>query len=110
MQHPQLFFAHLFGLGIEPGYRPVQLPKLQIVAVDESPGGPDGGFIINTIQLNHANGSVVQTNDICTIERHLGLQVTRNASFRRRGIAVEMLARKMPLRVYEFEGSCLVLF
>jgi hypothetical protein len=59
IQRPQLFFARLFGLGIEPGYRPVHLPKLQIVAVDESAGGFDGGFIVNTIQLNHADGSVV---------------------------------------------------
>jgi hypothetical protein len=56
---PALFFAHLFGLGVEPGYRPIRLPKLHIVAVDEPPGGFDGGLIINTIQLNHANGSVV---------------------------------------------------
>ena len=54
-----LFFAHLFGPCVEPGYRPVHLPKLHIVAVDEPPGGFDGGLVINTIQLNHANGSVV---------------------------------------------------
>jgi hypothetical protein len=58
--HPtRLFFAHLFGPGVEPGYRPVHLPKLDIVTVGEPPGGFDGGLIINTIQLNHANGSVV---------------------------------------------------
>ena len=56
---PPLFFAHLFGPGVEPGYRPIHLPKLRIVAVDELPGGFDGGLIIDAIQLNHANGSVV---------------------------------------------------
>jgi hypothetical protein len=56
---PALFFARLFGPGVESGYRPIRLPKLHIVAVDEPPGGFDGGLIINTIQLNHANGSVV---------------------------------------------------
>jgi hypothetical protein len=30
-----------------------------MVAVDEPRGGFDGGIIINTIQLNHADGSVV---------------------------------------------------
>ncbi len=54
-----LFFAGLLGPGVESGYRPICLPKLHIVAVDEPPGGFDGGLIINTIQLNHANGSVV---------------------------------------------------
>ena len=56
---PEKFFADLFGPGVESGYRPIRLPKLHIVAVDEPPGGFDGGLIINTIQLNHANGSVV---------------------------------------------------
>jgi hypothetical protein len=54
-----LFFAHLFGSSVEPRYRPVHLPQLHIMAVDEPPGGFDGGRIIKTIQLNHANGSVV---------------------------------------------------
>jgi len=76
MIRPQLFFAHLFGPGVEPGYRPVHLPKLDIVAIDESPRGFDGGLIINTIQLNHANGPVVEPNDIRTIDRHFDLQVT----------------------------------
>jgi hypothetical protein len=58
-RRPPLFFGHLFGPGVEPGYRPIRLPKLHVVAVDEPPGGFDGGLIINTIQLNHANGSVV---------------------------------------------------
>ena len=56
---PALFFARLFGPGVESGYRPIRLPKLHIVSVDEPPGGFDGGLIINTIQSNHANGSVV---------------------------------------------------
>jgi hypothetical protein len=56
---PHLFFAHLFGPGVEPGYRPIHLPKLHIVTVDEPPGGFDGGLIINAIQLNHTNGSLV---------------------------------------------------
>lgn len=55
----QLFLAHLFGPGVEPRYGPIRLPKLHVVAVDEPPGGFDGGLIIDTIQLNHANGSVV---------------------------------------------------
>ena len=54
-----LFFARLFGPRVESGYWPIRLPKLHIVSVDEPPGGFDGGLIINTIQLNHANGSVV---------------------------------------------------
>src|SRR5260370_36750287 len=77
---PTPIFAHLFGPGVEPGYRPIHLPKLHIVTVDEPPGGFDGGLIINTIQLNHANGSVVSPNDICTIDRHLNLQEARNSS------------------------------
>jgi hypothetical protein len=56
---PALFFARLSGPGVESGYRSIRLPKLHIVVVDEPPGGFDGGLIINTIQLNHANGSVV---------------------------------------------------
>jgi hypothetical protein len=56
---PGLFFARLFGPRIESGYWPIRLPKLHIVSVDEPPGGFDGGLIINTIQLNRANGSVV---------------------------------------------------
>jgi hypothetical protein len=28
---------------VEPGYRPIHLPKLDIVAVDETPGGFDSG-------------------------------------------------------------------
>jgi hypothetical protein len=56
---PALFFSDLLGPGVESGYRPIGLPKLYIVAVDEPPGGFDGGLIIHTIQLNHANGSVV---------------------------------------------------
>jgi hypothetical protein len=56
---PALFFARLFGPGVEFGYRPIRLPKLHIVAVDKSPGGFDGGLIVNTIQSNHANSSVV---------------------------------------------------
>ena len=56
---PALFFARLFGPHVESGYWPIRLPKLHIVSVDEPPGGFDGGLIINTIQLNHANGSVV---------------------------------------------------
>jgi hypothetical protein len=56
---PALFFARLLGPRVESGYRPVRLPKLHIVSVDEPPGGFDGGLIINTIQLNHTNGSVV---------------------------------------------------
>jgi hypothetical protein len=52
-------FAGLFGPGVQSGYRPVRLPKLDIVAVGKPPGGFDGGLVINTIQLNHANGSVV---------------------------------------------------
>jgi hypothetical protein len=55
----ELFFARLFGPGVESGYRSIGLPKLHIVAVDESFGGFDGGLIINAIQPNHANGSVV---------------------------------------------------
>src|SRR5882762_762695 len=58
-RRPQLFFAQLFGPGVEPGYGPIRLPKLHVVAVDEPPGGFDGGLINNAIQLNHANGSVV---------------------------------------------------
>jgi hypothetical protein len=56
---PALFIARLFGPGAESGDRPIRLPKLYIVAVDEPPGGFDGGLIINTVQLNHADGSVV---------------------------------------------------
>ena len=52
---PTPIFTHLFGPDIEPGYRPIHLPKLHIVTVDEPPGGFDGGLIINTIQLNHAD-------------------------------------------------------
>jgi hypothetical protein len=59
VRRPYLFFTHLFGPCVEPGYRPVHLPEFDIVAVDEPPGGFDGGRIIKTIQLNHANGSVV---------------------------------------------------
>jgi hypothetical protein len=55
----ELFFAGLFGPGVESGYRPIGLPKLHIVAVDQSSGGFDGGLIINAIQSNHADGSVV---------------------------------------------------
>jgi hypothetical protein len=51
--------TRLFGPGAESGDRPIRLPKLYIVAVDEPPGGFDGGLIINTVQLNHADGSVV---------------------------------------------------
>ena len=58
-RRPSLFFAHLFGPCVEPGHGPIHLPKLHIVAVDEPPRGFDGGLIINTIQLNHANRSVV---------------------------------------------------
>jgi hypothetical protein len=58
-RRPYSFFAHLFGPCVEPGYRPIHLPKFYIVAVNEPPGGFDGGLIINTIQLNHANRSVV---------------------------------------------------
>jgi hypothetical protein len=47
-----LFFARLFGPGVEPGYMPIHLPKLHTATVDEPPGGFDGGLIINTIQLN----------------------------------------------------------
>ena len=54
-----LAFVSEHFLCFESGYGPVRLPKLHIVAIDESPGGLDGGFIISTIQLNHANGSVV---------------------------------------------------
>ena len=54
-----LFFANLFGSCAEPGYGPIHLPKLYIVAVDEPRGGFDGGLVINTIQLNHADGTVV---------------------------------------------------
>ena len=56
---PALFFARLFGPGVESGYRPIRLPELHIVAVDEPPGGFDGGLIIDTIRSNHANGSIV---------------------------------------------------
>src|SRR3977135_421573 len=52
---PTPIFTHLFGPDVEPGYRPIHLPKLHIVTVDEPPGGFDGGLIINTIQLNHAD-------------------------------------------------------
>jgi hypothetical protein len=55
----QLFLAHLFGPGVEPRYGPIRLPKFDVVAVEEPPGVFDGGIIIDTIQLNHANGSVV---------------------------------------------------
>jgi hypothetical protein len=58
-RRPSLFFAHLFGPGVEPGYGPIHLPKFHVVTVDEPPGGFDGGLVINAIQLNHANGSVV---------------------------------------------------
>jgi hypothetical protein len=66
--------------GVQPGYRPVRLPDLHGVAVDEPPGGFDGGLIINTIQLDHADGSVVKSDDIGTIDRHLGLQVPRSVN------------------------------
>jgi hypothetical protein len=56
---PALFLARLFGPGVESGYRPIRLPKLHIVAVDEPPGGFDGRLIIKTIQSNHANGAIV---------------------------------------------------
>src|SRR3977135_1666810 len=52
---PTPIFTHLFGPDVEPGYRPIHLPKLHILTVDEPPGGFDGGLIINTIQLNHAD-------------------------------------------------------
>jgi hypothetical protein len=58
-RRPHLFFAHLFGACVEPGYRPIHLPKLHIVAVDEPCGGFDGGLVITAIQLHHANGSAV---------------------------------------------------
>src|SRR5258705_11162201 len=32
---PALFFAHLFGPGVEPGYGPIRLPKLPVVARNE---------------------------------------------------------------------------
>jgi hypothetical protein len=56
---PSQFFAGLFGPDVKSGYRPIRLPKLHIVVVDEPPGGFDSGLIINTIQSNHANSSVV---------------------------------------------------
>jgi hypothetical protein len=58
-RHPSLFFADLFGSSAEPGYGPIHLPKLDIVAVGEPRGGFNGGLVINTIQLNHANGAIV---------------------------------------------------
>jgi hypothetical protein len=50
------------------------------VAVDQPLGGFDSGLIINTIQSNHANGSVVSPDNICTIDCHLDLQAARDAS------------------------------
>jgi hypothetical protein len=52
---PTPIFYTLFGPDVELGYRPIHLPKLHIVTVDEPSGGFDGGLIINTIQLNHAD-------------------------------------------------------
>src|ERR1700709_1806395 len=77
---PALCFASLFGQCVQSRYWPVRLPNLHGVDVDEPPGGCDGGFIITAIQLNHADGSVVKPHDICTIDRHLGLQVQRSAN------------------------------
>jgi hypothetical protein len=74
-RRPYLFFAYLFGPSVEPDHRSIPLPKLHTVTVDEPPRGFDGGLIINTIQLNDANGSVVLPDDICTIDRHLSLRV-----------------------------------
>ena len=68
-------FAHPFGPGVEPGYGPIHLPKLHVVAVHETPCGFDGGVIIDTIQLNHSNGSVVYPNNIRAIDWRLGLRV-----------------------------------
>jgi hypothetical protein len=45
--------------GVEPGYGPIHLPKLHIVAIDETPGGFDGGVIIKAIHPNHSNVSAV---------------------------------------------------
>jgi hypothetical protein len=74
------FFADLSGSCAEPGYGPVHLPKLDIVAVGKPRSGFDGGLVIDTIQLNDANGAVVQSDDIPAIERHFSLHVAQNAA------------------------------
>ena len=70
-----LFPAHLAGSRIESGDRPIHLPKLDIVAVDELLGTGDGGVIVAAIQLDHADRPVVSSDDQCTVSGHFDLQV-----------------------------------
>jgi hypothetical protein len=90
----QLFSAHVLGARVEPGDRPITLPELDIVIVDQPPGGFDGGLVINAIQLNHANGPVVQSNDKCTINRHVSLRTSRMTRWRFDARRRRMLARE----------------
>jgi hypothetical protein len=59
--------VHLLGPSVEPGDGSINLPKLNIVVVDELSGRRDGGFIVDTIQLDYADRSVVVSNDKRTI-------------------------------------------
>ena len=74
---PRLFPDDLLRAGVEPGDWPVRLPKLDVVAVDEPACGLDGGVVVVTVDLNDADGPIVQTNDERAIDRHFGLQANR---------------------------------
>jgi hypothetical protein len=56
---PGLFSAHLPRSGIEPGDGPIHLPQLHVMAVDEPPGRFDGCLIVEAIQLDHSDGTVM---------------------------------------------------
>jgi hypothetical protein len=62
---------------IEPGNGPVGLPQFHVMVVDQATGGRDGGVIIGAIHLNHPDGSAVQPDDMCMIDRHLNLHMAR---------------------------------
>jgi hypothetical protein len=41
------------------------------MGIDKPPGGFDGRLVVDAIHLNHADGSVVQSNDKCAIDWHV---------------------------------------
>jgi hypothetical protein len=71
---------HLFRSGVEPGHRPVHLPQLDVVGVDETAGRRDGLVVVGAIHVDHADGSAVLPNDICAIGRHLRSPAVANSA------------------------------
>jgi hypothetical protein len=63
--------AALFRLAVKPGYLTVQLPKLNIVSVNQLLGGFDCCVIVIAVENDRSDEMAVPADDVCAVVGHV---------------------------------------